>query len=77
MKKIKKETNTLAIFYGITPSKLFRLLKNLEEEVRCSMVCDMPSAEAITKLSYHMDTEKSFLKIYEKDLALRKGQGKI
>lgn len=60
---MKKETNTLVMFYGITPRKLANLLEEVGNE-------DWPhqnescASFQLGHLSYVADTEKKFIKNY-------------
>lgn len=67
----KKETNTLVIFYGITPRKLANLLEEAGNE-SWPHQNESSAAFQLSHLSYSADTETKFLKIHLKDLALRK-----
>jgi len=71
---MKNETNTLAIFYGITPSKLAKLLKEIKD-IGWPNQNENSAAYELSHTSYACDTEKKFIKIYLEDLVLRKKQG--
>jgi len=68
---MKKETNTIVLFYGITPRKLSILLKEIGNKDWPHQDEDSAGYE-LGHTSYVCDTEKKFIKIYLKDLVLKK-----
>ena len=70
-----KKTNTVAIFYGITPKKLSDLL----EELNCfgDFDCNEDSAAfQLSHTSYAFDTEKKFIKEYLRQKTIKKPKKK-
>ena len=65
-----KETNTMAIFYGITPRRLSKLLEEVGNENYPHQDENSASYE-LGHTSYSCDTEKRFIKNYLKDLVLK------
>ena len=64
-----KETNTMAIFYGITPRRLSKLLEEVGNENYPHQDENSASYE-LGHTSYSCDTEKKFIKIYLKEMQM-------
>ena len=64
-----KVTNTMAIFYGITPRRLSKLLEEVGNENYPHQDENSASYE-LGHTSYSCDTEKKFIKIYLKEMQM-------
>ena len=65
---MSRETNTMAIFYGITPRKLSKLLEEVGQEANQTYEGEDSAAYELGHTSYVCDTEKKFIKIYLKEM---------